>query len=199
MKRRVKDNHPQKGSIISVEPIRDTKDIEAIKLQLKSNPRDFAYFTLAINCGIRAGDLLNLKVGDVRNLKVGDTLTIRETKTNKKNVIVMNKAIYKAIKQYLETANLTDIDWLFKSKKGSSPISVASVNHLIKGWCKTINLKGNYGAHSLRKTFGYQQRVKYGVDWLLLCKRFNHSSPAITARYLGIEDKEINNILLNEI
>ena len=33
----------------------------------------------------------------------------------------------------------------------------------------------------------------------VLCKPFNHSSPAITMRYLGIEDKGVHNILMNEV
>jgi len=37
------------------------------------------------------------------------------------------------------------------------------------------------------------------VGFEILCKRFNHSSPAITMRYLGIEDKEVQNILMNEV
>jgi hypothetical protein len=46
---------------------------------------------------------------------------------------------------------------------------------------------------------GYIQRVHYGVGFEIICKRYNHSSPAITMRYLGIEDKEVHNILMNEI
>jgi len=69
--------------------------------------------------------------------------------------------------------------------------------------CKKINstfkLTGNYGAHTLRKTFGYIQRVHYGVGFEIICKRYNHSSPSITMRYLGIEDREVHNILMNEI
>jgi len=33
-----------------------------------------------------------------------------------------------------------------------------AVNQLIKKWTLAINLKGNYGAHSLRKTWGYIQQ-----------------------------------------
>jgi hypothetical protein len=60
-------------------------------------------------------------------------------------------------------------------------------------------MRGNFGAHSLRKTWGYIQRTVYGVGFEILCKRFNHSNPVITVRYLGIEDKEVQNILMNEV
>ena len=73
------------------------------------------------------------------------------------------------------------------------------VNRMIKSWCRAINLPGNYGAHTLRKTFGYIQRTKFGVGFEVLCRRFNHSSPAITMRYLGITDQEVYSILQNEI
>jgi integrase len=87
----------------------------------------------------------------------------------------------------------------FKNRKGNKTITVQCVNNMVKQWTRTINLKGNYGAHSLRKTWGYAQRTTYGVGFEILCKRFNHSSPAITMRYLGIEDKEVQNILMNEV
>ncbi|HYA42841.1 MAG TPA: hypothetical protein VEF34_16165 [Syntrophobacteraceae bacterium] len=70
---------------------------------------------------------------------------------------------------------------------------------MIKQWCRAINLAGNFGAHTLRKTFGYIQRTKFGVGFEVLAKRFNHSSAAITQRYLGITDKEVALILNNEI
>ena len=79
------------------------------------------------------------------------------------------------------------------------PLTIMTVNRMIKEWCKTINLQGNYGAHSLRKTFGYIQRTKFGVGFELICKRFNHSSPGVTMRYLSIEDKELLEILTHEI
>jgi hypothetical protein len=63
-----------------------------------------------------------------------------------------------------------------------------------------INLEENYGAHTRRKTQGYIHRTKYWMGFEIVCKWFNHSSPAITMRYLGIEDKEVHNYstLMNE-
>jgi integrase len=192
-------NHPKKGDRITVDPIRSLKDIDAIKKMLSGNKRDLLLFTIGINNGLRCGDLLRLKIYDVKDLKAGDTLKIREQKTGKDNVLMINKMVYKALKQYLDEAKPTDEEYLFKSRKGSGHLTVSSVGSMIKQWCKSINLKGNYSTHSMRKSWGYIQRTRFGIGWEILCKRYNHSSPSVTMRYLGIEDKEVNGILLNEI
>jgi integrase len=192
-------NHPKKNSRITVQPIRDVRDIESIKKLLSTNTRDLLLFTMGINNGLRCGDLLKLTVSDVKDLKPGETLTIREQKTGKDNILMINKTTFKILKQYLGETKSGDDQYLFKSRKGNTPLTVGSVNAMVKDWCRSINLKGNYGTHSLRKTFGYIQRKKFGVGWEILCKRFNHSSPSVTMRYLGIEDKEVNGILMNEI
>jgi len=113
---------------------------------------------------------------------------------------VIAREVYKALRGHLEASNHYDDDYLFQSRRGhQKPLTIMTVNRMIKEWCKTINLEGNYGAHSLRKTFGYIQRTKFGVGFELICKRFNHSSPSVTMRYLGIEDKEVLEILTHEI
>jgi integrase len=175
------------------------KDIQAISKLLSDNPRNNLLFVMGTNNGLRTGDLLKLKVGDVKGMKVGDTLIIKEGKTGKRNILVMNKSIHKSLQIYLEALKPMDDDALFSSRKGSKAITIQCVNNMVKQWVGEINLKGNYGAHSLRKTWGYVQRTVYGVGFEILCKRFNHSSPAITMRYLGIEDKEVQNILMNEV
>lgn len=92
-----------------------------------------------------------------------------------------------------------DYHFLFQSRKGDNlPLSVQSV-HALKKWTQPIDLKGNYGTHTLGKTWGYHQRVKYGVGFDVISKRFNHSDLKTTMVYLGINDEEVNNILMNEI
>jgi integrase len=191
-------NHPEKGSRITVGPIRDEKHIKRVKRLLKDEPRDLLLFTMGINNGMRISDLLKLKVGDVKDLQPGETLKIREQKTGKENVLMINKSVHGVLQQYLDEAGAKDGDYLFRSRNGENKsLTRETVNKMIKEWTKS--LKGNYGSHTLRKTFGYIQRTKYGVSFEVLCKRFGHSSPSITMRYLGIDDKEVNGILLNEI
>jgi len=195
-------NHPKKGSRIEVEPLRREKDIKAIIQLLSGHPRDHLLFVMGINNGIRVGDLLNITVGDVRYLKPGQVHQITESKTKKKNVVVINKSVRKALDTYFSnsTNQIENHHYLFRSRKGENfPLSVQAVHGLVKKWTQTINLKGNYGTHTLRKTWGYQQRTKYGVGFDVIAKRFNHSDPKTTMTYLGIEDKEVHSILMNEI
>ena len=48
----------KKGSKITAEPIRKQKNIKAISRLLKSKPRDFLLWTLGVNNGLRANDLV---------------------------------------------------------------------------------------------------------------------------------------------
>ena len=192
-------NHPKKNTRITVDPIRDEKHIRKIKNRLKNNSRDLLLFTMGINNGLRISDLLKLRVRDVKDLSVGETLTIKETKTGKNNILMINKSVYQVMREYLNGENPDENEYLFQSRNGNNTaLKRETVHKMVKEWCSFIKT-GNYGTHTLRKTFGYIQRKKYGVGFEILCKRFSHSSPSITMRYLGIEDDEVNGILLNEI
>jgi len=74
---------------------------------------------LGINNGLRVGDLLKLKVKAVRNLKIGDTLNIKESKTGEDNILVVNKAVHKSLKNYQEKVQPGNNDYLFASRKGN--------------------------------------------------------------------------------
>lgn len=190
-------NKPAAGQKKTVEPIRKLKDVKAIKKILTDNPRDLLLFTLGINNGLRAGDLLKLKVGQVRNMGIGESLQIVEGKTGKVNVLVINSSSYNTLKNYLEHVAPSDDNYLFPSRKGNEPLTIPSLNRLIKQWTGSINLKGLYGTHSLRKTWGYMQRVEFGVPIEKITQRYLHASPAVTMGYLGLQTQEVEDILVN--
>lgn len=194
----VNPNHPKAGDKLSVSPIRDLKDVRAIKKLLANHPRNLCLFTLGINSNLRASDLVRVKVSDVKDLKAGDELTLKEKKTGKIRRITLNKSVVLAIQNLLKSRDYQENDNLFVGKRG--PLKAISVHALVKGWCKSINLNGgNYGSHTLRKTFGYHQRVTFGVGLPELMVTFNHSSQKQTLDYLCISPDEIRSIYLNEI
>jgi integrase len=189
-------NHPKKGSQIKVEPIRVTKDIKNIKMLLSNKPRDLALFTLGINTNLRASDLLRLTVNQVRHLNEGEALEINEKKTGKPRRITLNKACIIAIQALLEAGEHKGGDYLFKSQRGAV-LTVSTVSNMVKAWCKEINLKGNYGSNTLRKTWGYHQRVSFGTDLPTLMVCYNHSTQKQTLDYLCIQPEEIRDVFMN--
>jgi len=132
----------------------------------------------------------------VKGLKAGSELEIREKKTGKLKRITLNRAVIASIRGLLESRD-KDSDYLFQSQRGV--LTVPSVNRLVKQWCKDLNLKGNYGSHTLRKTFGYHQRVSHGVGLPELMTVFNHSTQRQTLSYLCVQPEEVRNIYLNEL
>ncbi len=192
-------NHPKKGSRTKVDPIRRPEDIKSIKKLLSEKPRDLLLFVAGINSGLRMGDLLKFKAGQWIDLKPGDSFNICEGKTKKENTFLMNRQIYAAWQRYLAAVDPGNEDFIFYSQKSRNPLTVSYVNYLVKKWAAAINLGGNYGAHSLRKTFGYVLRVYHGVDPVVISERYKHSSVTTTMRYLGIERDEVKKALMFEI
>jgi integrase len=191
-------------SMIRVEPIRYIRQINAIREHLENKPRDLCLFVLGINNGLRCVDLLRLKVGQVRELPVNGLLRIRESKTDKENVLMVNEASHKVLHNYLASAGLndglSDDSFLFASQRTGKALKSIVVGRMVRSWVSAIGLDAErYGAHTLRKTWAYFMRTQFKVDWMLICNRLNHSSPAITQRYLGITSGEIATLLQNVV
>ncbi|WP_320042846.1 tyrosine-type recombinase/integrase [uncultured Desulfobacter sp.] len=193
-------NHPKKGSHISVEPIRRKKDIKLIKKILQDSPRNLCLFILGINTNLRASDLLKIKVEQVRHLQPGEEITLKEKKTKKQRRINLNRACIEAIQNLLKSIKYENDDFLFLSnRKNKNALTVSSLSTLVKKWCKDINLKGNYASHTLRKTWGYHQRVTFGVGIPELMVCFNHTSQKQTLDYLCVQPEEIKSVYQNEL
>jgi len=199
-----KHNAPQKGQKIKVEPITDLEHIKLIKRMLENEPRNLALFVVGINTALRASDLVRIKTEQVRNMQ-GDhhEIELKEKKTKKNKRVTLNPACVKVIKNLLATKRFRrkNPKYLFCSRKqsGQDPLYVSSVHRLVKSWCKTINLKGNYGSHSLRKTWGYHKRVTYKTDIPTLMVCLNHSNQKQTLDYLCIQPEEIKEVYMSEL
>ena len=190
-------NHPKRGDETKVSPIKDFKDIKSIRKMLNGNALYQALFTIGINTNLRASDLLRIKAGQVRNVKPMGEIEIKEQKTGKVRRVTLNRACSDAITQLLSSRPYQDDRPLFIGQRGV--LTVPSVNRLVKTWCKAINLQGNYGSHTLRKTWGYHQRVTFGVGLPELMTVFGHATQRQTLAYLCVQPEEIKSVYANEL
>ena len=93
----------------------------------------------------------------------------------------------KLINLYVKSKNPNDALFAGSNMK---PLSRISAYRIISNACKKANIEGNFGTHTLRKTFGYHFYKKF-KDIVMLQKILNHSNPDVTLRYIGIDQDEI--------
>lgn len=173
----------------SVEPIRDKEKVLKIQDTLRKRATDergrraYLLFICGVYLGLRISDLLKLRVRDLR----GDKLTMREKKTRKRTELPVANILKRAARELLRDE--PDDALVFKSpRKGRAdqPITRKTAYNDINAIAKEVGVKGAIGCHTMRKTFGYHQYSMDG-DIAFLQEWFNHSSPAITLRYIGID------------
>jgi integrase len=189
-------NHPGKGAIVTQQPITDKVALERMKGLFWDHPRNFALLIVGINTALRASDLLALKVADV----LGDVITIREQKTamrkgkptgKKPRSFYLNDAVKKAVAPL--TVGRSADDWLFPSETTGQPICVPAFSGMVKLWCFRAGLKGMYAPHSLRKTWA-RAMIDAGEPIWKVSQELDHSSEAITRRYVGLQLEDMKSM-----
>lgn len=200
----------------AAEPVKSLDDIYQISKYLIKNKRyrDNMLFIVGINFGLRASDLRMLRFSNLinDNFTYKDNFPVFEKKTRntrkrKKNrYITINTAVIEAVTLYLQnTPNVSLSDYMFRSESNrgvneNKPLAIQSIDRILKGIAKDLNINVKMSTHTLRKTFCYHQMVMSNNDsrkLLLLQKMLNHSSPAQTLDYIGITTEEIEEAYKN--
>jgi integrase len=175
-----------------VEPIRSKNDLKRIYDWFMSHQkRPYAVlFTLGINSGLRVSDLLGFDVGDVYHK---EELVLREQKTGKYKKFPLKKEVQDLLNDFCK--NRDHNEPLFVGRCGAR-LDRSQVYRFICMACDDLNIAANVGTHTMRKTFGYHHYKQF-KDIALLQTIFNHSSPDVTKRYIGITQDEMNESYLN--
>ncbi len=140
---------------------------------------------------MRVSDVVKLNRDDIRNPDntMKQYITVIEKKTNKIKRFPLCNGLLVEMEKY--TRNIAQGEFLFKSRKGGNkPITTTQAYRIINSAGLRVGLE-EIGTHTMRKTFGYHHYKQF-KDVALLQKIFNHSSPYITLRYIGINQDEID-------
>ena len=150
---------------------------------------------------IGAGSMFGLRISDLLQLSWGilleaDAFELHEKKTGKRRTIKINKDFQNHIKDCYNALKIQDrSEMCFLSNK-KCVYSVQRINVIFKEIKSKYNLKiDHFSTHSLRKTFGRRVIESAGENsemaLIKLSELFNHSSPQITRRYLGLRHEEL--------
>ena len=150
---------------------------------------------IALGCftGLRISDILALRWEQILNT---EEFTITEKKTGKRRTIRLNLQLQQHIKECYEHIQPIGIKAPILVSQKSTVYSIQRINVILKEIKKKYRVKvKNFSCHSLRKTFGRQVYTMSGENAELalvkLMELFNHSSVALTKRYLGLRQEEI--------
>lgn len=176
---------------MTVEPIRDKGKIDQMYYYLAN--KDIKYgllFKFGLNTGLRISDILPIKLEDVisHDGQFREYFVLNEKKTGKEKKIKINEALTNEIQKYIQINNPSPESYLFKSRKGSH-LGRIQAYRVLKDAADHIGLE-NFGTHSLRKTWGYWTYKLSNYNVGLIMDTFNHSSPSITLRYIGINQDQ---------
>lgn len=184
----------EKGKIMTtVEPIRSIEHLQKLENYLrKKSPRDLLMFTIGTNCGLRISDIVALNVGDVRGKS---HIRIVEKKTGKYKTFPINAKLKPMFDEFTKGKRSDEplFTTIFKNR-----MDRFGAYYILKTACEVVKLPEKIGTHTMRKTFGYHHYKKF-KDIAILQKIFNHSSPQITLRYIGIEQDQIDESYTNFI
>ena len=175
----------------NVQPLRTQQEINDFLFCLRRNKnanRDVFLFLIGINSGLRMSDIVKLQKKDIISSK---NPRIVEKKTGKSRILYLS-SLQDLIQDY--TKDLEPEDYLFPSTKGGH-LEVNTVYQMFQKVAKLLG-RDDIGTHTLRKTFGYHY-YKKTKDVATLMEIFGHSSEKITKRYIGINEDEISETLLN--
>lgn len=150
---------------------------------------------IALGCftGLRISDILALRWEQILST---EEFTIIEKKTVKKRVLRLNSQLQQHIQECYEHIKPISVKSpILVSQKGTV-FSIQRINVILKEIKRKYRLKvKNFSCHSLRKTFGRQvynmNNENSELALVKLMELFNHSSLAITKRYLGLRQEEI--------
>ena len=150
---------------------------------------------IALGCftGLRISDILALRWNQILGFS---EFTIIEKKTSKKRTLRLNPQLQKHIQECYEHIKPIGVKApILVSQKGTI-FTIQAINRILKDIKKKYKVKiKNFSCHSLRKTFGRQvynmNDSNSELALVKLMELFNHSSIAITKRYLGLRQEEI--------
>jgi len=175
--------------------VQAVKNLDTVKLISHLLERRYSkqmsdVWNIGLNLALRISDLLSIKFDDIHE----DRLIIKEAKTGKLANIKLNEKAFVTIKTI--QAEHPEHVYLFQSYRNQQainrdpmPLSRRSVSQAFS--MIGIEVQVSLGTHSMRKTRGYHlyQNTK---DIARVMKMLRHGSEAVTLRYIGITQDDVD-------
>ncbi len=149
----------------------------------RPNERIATALVLEGNLGLRISDIVHLRLADIINDGGRYRLSIIEQKTGKQRIFTVPLVIQQYIENYCLRNDIGRNEIIF-------PITTREVQKVLARVCDYLGYEG-ISTHSFRKWYATEIYRNNGYDIALVQRLLQHSSAAVTQRYIGIEPQRI--------
>ncbi len=155
----------------------------------------YPLYVVALNCGMRRGELCGLKwdrVNFERNLievcRIRDRYGLREkTKTNRPRCIPMNQEVRRTL---MELWRKPRGEFVFLDRRGA-PVDVQHVYRAFQEAQEKAKMDVRLRFHDLRHTFASHYAMKSGGNMFVLKEMLGHTDISMTMRYSHIAKEHL--------
>lgn len=144
--------------------------------------------SLAYACGLRVGEVVNLKAKDINTKEF--LIYIRNSKGNKDRISILPEKLIGDLNSIIATKDIND--YLFESSRGGR-LCVASVQKMFIKSLKLANINKSASFHSLRHSFA-THLLENGTNIRYIQKLLGHSNIRTTQSYTEVSNPALKNI-----
>lgn len=159
--------------------------------RFRPNERIAVALTLQANLGLRIGDIVKLRLSDIVLENGRYHLQIIEQKTGKARNFTVPQEVYIFIQSYALKRGIKPTQRLFD-------LTVRAVQNHLQKVCKYLELE-RISTHSFRKFFAQEIFESNSYDLTIVKELLQHSSLAVTQRYLGVSSQKVEQALQKHI
>lgn len=174
-------SHPK---YVQIPPRIFTKlEYRALRDCAKEDARTYALVEILLQTGIKIGELAGIRLEDIKK----DVLSIKPYGKNGQRDVPLNKAVKKAVDDYLKIRNKSNGDCLFTTRTGH-PLIIRNIRQIITRCFSEVGIE-NATVNDLRNTFIAHQIVN-GASVEYIAKIVGHKRLSSTERYLSMVKAE---------
>ncbi|PIP64021.1 hypothetical protein COY13_00920 [Candidatus Roizmanbacteria bacterium CG_4_10_14_0_2_um_filter_36_35] len=159
-------------------------EYRALRDFAKEDPRTYALVEILLQTGMKIGELSNLRMNDISN----STIHIRDYGKTPGRDVPLNKAVKKAIDDYLKIRPQSKDDCLFITRTGHS-LLIRNIRQIIARCFREVEIK-NATVNDLRNTFIAHQ-LRQGASVEYIARLVGHKRLSSTERFLNLIKEEV--------
>lgn len=156
-------------------------------LEAAANMRDLSMILLGYSAGLRVSEIANLQVRDIDSDRM--TIHVRRGKGRKDRTVTLSPVLLAVARQHWLDARSEN--FLFPGAKRQRPITVSSIQRMVRSTAKAAGIKKQVSPHTLRHTFA-THHLEGGTDLPTLQLLLGHTSLRSTFIYLHVSRDKIS-------